>query len=343
MNSIVLDLINQPAFCVQNGKIVACNRSAQLHQISTETDLSLLLGSHSDEYLEYVEGLLYLQLTINDATYDATITRTPDGDIFLLDTGYTNEALQALSLASQYLRNQLSSVMAQATDRLTDPEQDGGIIRGLYRMQRMLCNMSDIPLYRSKPAPTETLELEPAVFEIVEKASALLEEAGYTVQYTGIHDSLFVLGNYEMLERAIFNLLSNAAKHSPKGSTLKVSLTKKDKVALISIEDAGTGIDTDLYGTLFSRYQRDSSVPSGQSGIGLGMALVQSVAAYHGGTVLVTKTNSGGTKVTISLSRRIPKESLLRSPILRLTDYAGGNDHGLLEFSDILPAELFIQ
>ncbi len=338
----LLDIIQQPAFCVQNNKIVACNRSAENRQISVDADIADFLGSHLDAYREFTDGILYLQITVENVAYDATVTRTVNGDVFLLDTVFSNDALQAMALSSHHLRNQLSSVMAQAADRLNEAE-DGPIMRGLYRLQRMLCNMSDIPLYRSKPASGETLELGSAVYEIVEKAQTLLAEADYRVEYHGIRNVLFTNGDYEMLERAIFNLLSNAAKYSPKGSTLKVSLTSNSKVASISVQDAGAGIPASLYATLFSRYQREPSTVDAQSGIGLGMSLVQTVAAHHGGTVLVTKPKNGGTKVTLSISLRTPKQTQVRSPILRLTDYAGGNDHGLLELSDILPSKLYVQ
>ncbi len=342
-HTAILDLVKQPAFCVRGGKIIACNSSAKNRQISEGQDVVTLTGEHSQTYQDFNGGLLYLQITVDDVKYDATVTRTPEGDIFLLDTVFSNDALQAMALASQHLRSQLGSVMAQAADRLTDQEQDSGIIKGLYRLQRMLCNMSDIPLYRSKAAPSEMLELSSAVYEITEKAAGLLAEAGYKVQYIGVPDPVFALGDYEMLERAIFNLLSNAAKYAPEGSTLKVSLSKNNKTALISVEDAGQGISPELYATLFSRYLREPSATDGHNGIGLGMSLVQSVAAHHGGTVLVTKPENGGTKVTLSLSLQTPKEAQVRSPIVRLTDYAGGNDHGLLELSDVLPAKLYVQ
>lgn len=336
----LIEMIKQPAFCVQDNKIVACNHSAQARQITTESNLDDLLGEHADAYKAFVDGVLYLQITADGENFNATITRTTNGDVFLLDTIFTDSALQAMALSSQHLRNQLSSVMVQAVERL-DQEEDGSIIRGLYRLQRMLCNMSDLPLYRSKPAPTEMLELGAAVQEIMEKANTLLSEADYHIDYVAPKDMLFACGDYEMLERAIFNLLSNAAKHSPKGSTFKTSLTGNGKVASISIEDSGSGISSELYGNLFTRYQREPSIEDGLCGIGLGMSLVQSVAAFHGGTVLITRTANGGTRVVLSISMRTPKEPQLRSPTFRFSDYAGGNDHGLLEFSDILPPKMY--
>lgn len=339
---LLLDYIDQPAFCVRDGRIVALNRGAGQRFIAEGTEISSLLISHQDAYEAFTEGLLYLRVCVEGTEYDATVTSTEQGHIFVLDTGLTDDALQAMALASAHLRNQLGSVMAQAKDRLTDPEQDGGIMRGLYRLQRMLCNMSDTPLYRAKAAPSQMLELGSAVYEITEKASTLLEKAGYKVEYTGIENSVFTTGDYEMLERAVFNLLSNAAKYSTAGSTLKVTLTASKRSATISVEDCGDGIEPNLYRTLFAKYQRQVSVEDGRSGIGLGMALVQSVAAHHGGTVLVTQNPGGGTRVCMTLAIRESNGTELRSPIVRLSDYAGGNDHGLLELSDVLPAKMYL-
>ena len=71
------------------------------------------------------------------------------------------------------------------------------------------------------------------------------------------------------------------------------------------------------------------------------MALVQSVAAHHGGTVLVSQGRNGGTKVALSIAVRELDEPVLRSPRVLLADYAGNMDHTLLELSDVLPAKLY--
>ena len=75
-------------------------------------------------------------------------------------------------------------------------------------------------------------------------------------------------------------------------------------------------------------------------GIGLGMVLIRSAAAAHGGTVLVRRMPDGGTSITMTLAIRKKTDSTLTSPILHM-DYAGGFDHALMELADVLPARLY--
>ena len=108
----------------------------------------------------------------------------------------------------------------------------------------------------------------------------------------------------------------------------------------LTVQDTGTGIPEALRGSLFSRYQRQPAIEDGRFGLGLGLVLVRSAAAHHGGTVLVDSPKGIGTRVTMTLAIRqdIPKG--FRSPILRV-DYSGERDHGLVELSDVLPAECY--
>ena len=66
----------------------------------------------------------------------------------------------------------------------------------------------------------------------------------------------------------------------------------------------------------------------------------QSAAQQHAGTVLVDQPTESGTRVTLTLRIRPGSSDYVRSPILKV-DYAGERDHGLLELSDVLPADLY--
>ena len=70
------------------------------------------------------------------------------------------------------------------------------------------------------------------------------------------------------------------------------------------------------------------------------MVLIRSAAASHGGAVLIDQPEGSGTRVTLTLAIRQDTSGNVRSPLLRM-DYAGERDHGLLELSESLPAELF--
>ena len=84
---------------------------------------------------------------------------------------------------------------------------------------------------------------------------------------------------------------------------------------------------------------REPAIEDSRFGLGLGMTLIRSVAADHGGTVLLEQ--SQGTRVAMTIAIRKEASGTLRTPKLRIGDYAGGRDLGLLEFSDSLPTSAY--
>ena len=107
-----------------------------------------------------------------------------------------------------------------------------------------------------------------------------------------------------------------------------------------SVQDSGCGIEESFRGNLFSRYTREPGLEDSRHGIGLGLSLICSVAALHGGTVLVDHPLETGTRVTMTMAIRSGSSTTLHSPRIRV-DYAGEWDHSLLELSDILPTSLY--
>ncbi|MDY4507211.1 MAG: ATP-binding protein, partial [Candidatus Faecousia sp.] len=104
--------------------------------------------------------------------------------------------------------------------------------------------------------------------------------------------------------------------------------------------DNGPGFAQNLLGSVYNRYLRQPCIEEGRNGLGLGMVLVRSAAASHGGAVLIDQPEGGGARVTMTIAIRQSTSGTLRSPILRV-DYAGEQDHALVELSDCLPPSLY--
>ncbi|HEY2204352.1 MAG TPA: HAMP domain-containing sensor histidine kinase [Pseudonocardia sp.] len=109
------------------------------------------------------------------------------------------------------------------------------------------------------------------------------------------------LGDSTALERAVLNLLDNAAKWSPPGGTVRVALNPVgDGTALLEVADEGPGIaETDLP-MVFDRFYR-AAEDRGRPGSGLGLAIVKQVAERHGGSVRAGRGTRGGALLALRL------------------------------------------
>jgi two-component system sensor histidine kinase MprB len=104
------------------------------------------------------------------------------------------------------------------------------------------------------------------------------------------------------IERAVGNLLDNAAKWSPPGGEVEVAV----RGSQLTVRDHGPGIDEDDLPYVFDRFYRASSA-RGMPGSGLGLAIVKQVAEAHGGEVVAERAEGGGTKVTLRLNGKAPE------------------------------------
>ena len=341
----ILDLMNQGAFLVRRGSIALVNSEAADCLLEPGTPIADLLFTGAEEYAAFGSGTLCLQLRLGTVLREASVTRTQDGDLFLLDPPQADPALQALSLAAMELSQPLHGAIQTAEQLLhTLPEGTAGDIAGLkrrlYQMTRQLKNMSDAARYQENPtgAP-EVRDICAVLDEIFETAAAMGSTAGIRLHYQGLRESHLCPVDGERLERAVYNLITNAAKFSEPGAVIHASLRRTGKYLALTVSDSGSGIPAALRSHLHDRYKRQLALEDPRHGIGLGMVLIRAAAAAHRGTVLL-ETSDTGTRVTLTFSLAQPMTQL-RSPIFR-PDYAGGLDHSLVELSEFLPPDAYL-
>jgi two-component system sensor histidine kinase MprB len=107
-------------------------------------------------------------------------------------------------------------------------------------------------------------------------------------------------GSPERLDRAVTNLLDNAAKWSPSGGRIEVRVADSE----ISVRDHGPGIDAADLPYIFDRFYRASSA-RGMPGSGLGLAIVRQVAESHGGSVAAENADGGGARFRLRLPESV--------------------------------------
>ncbi len=335
----LLELIDRPAFIVQDGIITQVNQAARQYLLTPGTAAADILAQNTQTYEAFSGGTGCFAVSLSGVTFSAAVKRMEGYDVFLLEK--PDAVLQALGLAAQQLRSPLSDALI-AVERLTDANLSDSacyIRRSLSRMQRILGNMADISWYQhSTGAHKEETDLTYFFDELMEKLQVLTEAAGRKLCYTGLIQITVGTVDRVMLERAVSNLVSNAIKFSPKGSTVDVCVSVNGDMLQLSVLDQGERENIPDPANLFSLYLRTPTVEDGRRGLGLGLPLAAAAAAAHGGTLLIDHPSRSGTRVTMTLLLTQDEGTDVRMPVsLPISDYAGGRDHGLLELSDVLP------
>lgn len=342
----MLDLIAMPAFAVRDGLLTRCNAGAARLLLEPGMPVKPLIRIGAEEYEAFRGGCLYLTLCIGGEDAGTSVSRIGKEDIFVLEQEANQVELQAMALAAKELRAPLASVMTVADrlfpmlDKSGDPdcsEQIARINRGLFQMLRVIGNMSDAARFRQPTAAMQTVDVGAHLDELFAKAAELVRYTGIELTFENDCGSLYCLADPEKLERAVYNILSNAIKFTPKNGKINAKFCRKGKKLYLSVQDSGAGIPSALLGQVYTRFQRQPSVEDSRYGIGLGMVLIMATATLHGGTVLIDQPENAGTRITMTLEIRQREGTEVRSPVLRI-DYAGERDHGLIELSQDLPA-----
>ena len=112
-----------------------------------------------------------------------------------------------------------------------------------------------------------------------------------------------VTGDGVLLERLVANLLDNAERYNIAGGTVTISTTAHNATSVLRVVNTGTVVPADLVERLFLPFTRLDD-RTRHDGFGLGLALVSSIAAVHGGTVTATAVPAGGLDIIVRLPRR---------------------------------------
>lgn len=346
----MLDLMVRPGFCVKDQIIVKCNPAAESLLFSAGMEIQPMLATGAEEYAEFSDGCLYLTVQVSGTPWGASVTRMGGWDVFLLEESADRAELQAMALAARELRAPLAGIMTTA-DRLfpmealeDDPElreQAARLNRGLYQMLRIIGNMSDAGEYSTpRPMDLEMVDIQAFFRDLFDRMQGMVSHTGLTLRFENLERSLYTLADREKLERAVMNILSNAMKFTAPGGTIDAKLQRKGNRLYLTVQDTGEGIPEAIRGSVHRRYLRQPGIEDSRFGIGLGMVLIRSAAAVHGGAVLIDHPEGAGTRITMTLAIRQDTSGNIRTPRLRI-DYAGERDHSLVELADILPASLY--
>ena len=187
------------------------------------------------------------------------------------------------------------------------------------RLSQLVGTLLDMTNLKSVPR-TDHVSLEELVDEVFCDLDPVAEKAGISIHFddsssqdwhTDVHtpdasalnnNIRNITGSYVLLYRAVYNLVENAIKYNRPNGSVTVSVKEKNGQAMILVKDTGIGISPENQKKIFDPFFRvDKSRSRAMGGAGLGLALVDSIAKEHGGTVKVLESSETGSTIALML------------------------------------------
>ncbi len=214
-----------------------------------------------------------------------------------------------VSALSHDLRTPLASLLA-SVDALEDGVADGATHLRSMRHNVLALERLVEDLFLLARADSGSLVLQAEALDLAELIDEALEAVAPAAAERGIRlaadlsEAIPVEGDDHALGRVLRNLLDNAVRHSPEGTTVRVaaSCTPAQGNVMVEVLDDGPGFDADFVPRALERFSQADSARSRQGGAGLGLAIAQTLIGAHGGTVAVHPGPGG--RVTIELPTR---------------------------------------
>jgi two-component system CheB/CheR fusion protein len=201
--------------------------------------------------------------------------------------------------------------------------QEAGLVveRQAKHMARLLDDLLDVArITRGRIVlRNERIDLRDTTRSALEALQPLLAEQDAQLELDIDDQPIVVIGDATRLQQVQANLLSNAAKYSPRGARIRLEVKRDGEQAVIRVADNGNGIDRDMLPRIFDLFvQGDRSLDRTQSGLGIGLTLLRSLVNLHNGTV---EAHSDGVGTGSTFVVRLP---LARAAVARPADGDGG-------------------
>ena len=290
-------------------------------------DDSGVLGDYSLRYLRRV-GVVSVRIAFTDCTMEQATMRS-----LLLRSGLValaalavlaglsyclaglvvgpvkrawQEQKQFVSDASHELKTPLTVILSSS--ELAAEEQDvqrtkqyvEGIHAESLRMKALVEDMLTLARTESGTRPeTEAVDLSDTVLESVLAFEPVAFESGRELVYD-IQPELTVMGSGVQLRRLTDILLDNAVKYAAEGTPIRLLLRQEGRCAALRVENRGETIPAEKLRHIFDRFYRADESRSGGEGFGLGLAIAQSIAQSHGGSIGCA-SEEGVTRFTVTL------------------------------------------
>jgi len=220
-----------------------------------------------------------------------------------------------LAMLSHELRNPLTPILTSA--RLLEGHVDADarrdldtIVHQVKHMSRLVDDLLDVARVARGAVTLSKSRLEPAtaLARAVAATAPSFQQRGHRLEIDMPEQGLAVEADGMRLTQIFDNLLSNAARYTPPGGTIRVSGAREGDVVAVRVRDNGAGIEPSLLSKVFEIFvQGPRGTDRAEGGLGVGLSLVRALTELHGGTVTVQSDGRGlGTEFTVRLPAAAP-------------------------------------
>ncbi|OFV99176.1 MAG: hypothetical protein A3F68_00525 [Acidobacteria bacterium RIFCSPLOWO2_12_FULL_54_10] len=185
-------------------------------------------------------------------------------------------------------REQMTGLIFQESQRM------GRLVERFLSAERLTAGEMEL-----RPAP---LNLPALAATVVDQLRAAADRKSIQLHCSANGVESEINADRELLEMAIYNLLTNAIKYCPSGSAVDLILDQNPKGIAVQVADNGPGMDKEECRHIFDRFYRtDTAQRSGAPGYGLGLFIAREIALHHGGDLTVESSLGAGSRFTIYL------------------------------------------
>jgi len=246
-----------------------------------------------------------------------------------------------LAILAHELRNPLAPLRSGLDLLLRRIDRDGMVDRTLGVMNRQLDHMVRLiddllDISRISRGALElkkqTTDLSSLVQSTVDAARPIFQARGQELTArlgAGVH----AIVDPTRVNQIVTNLLTNAAKFTPKSGQITVELVAENGRALVRVTDSGAGIPSDQVERIFDMFARITHGDGGESGLGIGLALARKLAEMHGGTLTASSAGEGQGS-TFILTLPVALGASAAEPEARVESVAAGAALNVLVIED---------
>ena len=218
---------------------------------------------------------------------------------------FSDDVAHELRTPINNLRGEIEVALGKARSGEAYRETLGSCLEECTRISRLIQTLLFLARSDTSTHPLEREEVdvsrELATVEAFYGAAA--GEAGITMRTTGA-ERLKARVNRTLFQQAIGNLISNAIAHTPAGGYITIAAHESGDGLAVTVEDTGCGIAPEHLPRVFERFYRVDRTNGGSAGnVGLGLAVVKSIAARHGGRIEIASESGRGTRVKLTFPR----------------------------------------